>query len=160
MSQFMSWQKQLQCRAIAMRGKCDARQLKCLANATPGRVDARTKWAARLARLVRLVSRKGNSNHEPRSLARRGGPGAGRSQRLLLEPKARGQAIDLGGAVVKKAQGRSKYPKTASEKVGKALHEMKTGELKSGGSGKTVTDRKQAIAIGLSEAGEAARKRP
>lgn len=45
-----------------------------------------------------------------------------------------------------------KYSKDASEKVHDALHEMKEGDLKSGRSGKKVTDRKQAIAIGLSEA--------
>jgi hypothetical protein len=61
---------------------------------------------------------------------------------------------------VKKTQGHSRYGKKASEKVGKALHEMKRGELKSGGSGKTVTNRKQAIAIGLSEAREAGGKVP
>jgi hypothetical protein len=48
----------------------------------------------------------------------------------------------------------AKYSKLASTKVGRALHEMKRGELKSGGSGKRVTSRKQAIAIGLSEARE------
>jgi hypothetical protein len=41
---------------------------------------------------------------------------------------------------------------TASAKVEGAMHERKQGTLKSGGSGKTVTSRKQAIAIGLSEA--------
>jgi len=46
----------------------------------------------------------------------------------------------------------SQYGKKASQKVGRALHEAKHGELKSGRSGKTVTSRKQAIAIGLSEA--------
>jgi len=46
----------------------------------------------------------------------------------------------------------AKYGKKASEKVGKAMHERKKGTLKSGGSGKKVTSRKQAIAIGLSEA--------
>jgi hypothetical protein len=66
----------------------------------------------------------------------------------------------LGGLTVKKTQGRSRYGEKASEKVGKALHEMKRGELKSGGSGKTVTSRKQAIAIGLSEAREAGGKVP
>ena len=45
-----------------------------------------------------------------------------------------------------------KYGKTASKKVGEAMHEMKRGKLKSGGSGKTVKSRKQAIAIGLSKA--------
>ncbi len=60
----------------------------------------------------------------------------------------------------KKTQARSRYGEKASEKVGKALHELKRGELKSGGSGKTVTSRKQAIAIGLSEAREAGGKVP
>ena len=44
------------------------------------------------------------------------------------------------------------YGKKAGEKVEKAMHEKKRGTLKSGGSGKKVTSRKQAIAIGLSEA--------
>ncbi|HEX6100528.1 MAG TPA: DUF6496 domain-containing protein [Thermoanaerobaculia bacterium] len=46
----------------------------------------------------------------------------------------------------------SKYGNKASEKVEQAMHERKRGTLKSGGSGKKVTSRKQAIAIGLSEA--------
>jgi hypothetical protein len=46
----------------------------------------------------------------------------------------------------------AKYGKTAAEKVEKVMHERKKGTLKSGGSGKKVTSRKQAIAIGLSEA--------
>jgi hypothetical protein len=46
----------------------------------------------------------------------------------------------------------AKYSKKASEKVEKAMHERKTGTLKSGRSGKKVKSRKQAIAIGLSEA--------
>jgi hypothetical protein len=54
-------------------------------------------------------------------------------------------------AKTKTKSGR-KYGATASRKVGRALHEMKRGELRSGGSGKRVTSRKQAIAIGLSEA--------
>ena len=45
-----------------------------------------------------------------------------------------------------------KYSKKASSKVGRAMHEMKRGKLKSGKSGKKVKSRKQAIAIGLSEA--------
>lgn len=44
------------------------------------------------------------------------------------------------------------YGKKASEKVGKAVREMKQGKLRSGGSGKKVTSREQAVAIGLSEA--------
>jgi hypothetical protein len=46
----------------------------------------------------------------------------------------------------------SKYGKKASKKVEKAMHERKHGTLKSGSSGKKVKSRKQAIAIGLSEA--------
>ncbi|MDJ1483194.1 DUF6496 domain-containing protein [Cytophagaceae bacterium YF14B1] len=45
-----------------------------------------------------------------------------------------------------------KYGEKAQEKVHEAMHEMKEGTLKSGRSDKKVTDRKQAIAIGLSEA--------
>jgi hypothetical protein len=46
----------------------------------------------------------------------------------------------------------ARYGKKASEKVEKAMHERKRGQLRSGRSGKKVTSRKQAIAIGLSEA--------
>lgn len=53
-----------------------------------------------------------------------------------------------------------KYGKTASEKVERAMHEKKRGTLKSGSTGKKVTSRKQAIAIGLSEARKAGAKVP
>ena len=46
----------------------------------------------------------------------------------------------------------TKYDDKASGKIGKVMHEYKSGELKSGNSGKTVKSRKQAIAIGISEA--------
>ena len=46
----------------------------------------------------------------------------------------------------------ARYGKKASQKVEKAMHEMKRGELRSGRSGKKVKSRKQAIAIGLAEA--------
>ena len=46
----------------------------------------------------------------------------------------------------------AKYGKKAQKKVKKAMHERKEGTLKSGKSGKKVTSKKQAIAIGLSEA--------
>jgi hypothetical protein len=46
----------------------------------------------------------------------------------------------------------AKYGEKAGKKVKRAMHEMKHGTLKSGRSGKRVTSRKQAIAIGLSEA--------
>ena len=46
----------------------------------------------------------------------------------------------------------AKYGKKAQQKVERAMHERKHGTLKSGGSGKKVKSRKQAIAIGLGEA--------
>jgi hypothetical protein len=52
-----------------------------------------------------------------------------------------------------------KYSKGASRKVEKAMHERKTGTLKSG-SGRKVKSRKQAIAIGLSEARKEGKKVP
>lgn len=52
----------------------------------------------------------------------------------------------------RKKGGRRKYGKKASRKVERTMHEMKRGKLKSGRSGKRVKSRKQAIAIGLSEA--------
>jgi hypothetical protein len=57
----------------------------------------------------------------------------------------------------------AKYGKKAQSKVKRAMHERKRGTLKSGRSGRKVTSRKQAIAIGLSEArregGKVPRKR-
>jgi hypothetical protein len=53
-----------------------------------------------------------------------------------------------------------KYSKKASKKVEKAMHERKRGTLKSGSSGKKVKSRKQAIAIGLSEARRSGAKVP
>ena len=52
------------------------------------------------------------------------------------------------------------YGKKAGEKVEKAMHERKEGTLKSGRSGKKVTSKKQAIAIGLSEARKEGAKVP
>ena len=46
----------------------------------------------------------------------------------------------------------AKYGEKAQSKVKRAMHERKAGSLRSGSSGKKVTSRKQAIAIGLSEA--------
>jgi mevalonate pyrophosphate decarboxylase len=53
-----------------------------------------------------------------------------------------------------------RYGKKAGEKVERAMREMKQGKLKSGRSHKIVRSRKQAIAIGLSEAREAGGKVP
>ena len=54
----------------------------------------------------------------------------------------------------------AKYGAKAQQKVEKTMHEFKNGNLKSGNSGHKVTSRKQAIAIGLSEAREAGGKVP
>ena len=54
----------------------------------------------------------------------------------------------------------AKYSKGAQKKVKRAMHEKKRGKLKSGRSGKTVKSRKQAIAIGLSEARKSGAKVP
>ena len=59
-----------------------------------------------------------------------------------------------------KTRGSRRYGKKASEKVEKVMRERKRGTLRSGGSGKKVTSRKQAIAIGLSEARRAGAKVP
>lgn len=53
-----------------------------------------------------------------------------------------------------------RYSKKASAKVERAMHERKRGKLRSGRSGKKVTSRKQAIAIGLSEARRSGAKVP
>lgn len=54
----------------------------------------------------------------------------------------------------------AKYSKAAQDKVEENMHEMKKGTLRSGGSGKKVTNPKQAIAIGLSEARKKGAKAP
>jgi hypothetical protein len=61
--------------------------------------------------------------------------------------------VTRGASLANRLEGSvAKYGKKAQEKVGKAMHERKRGTLKSGGSGKKVKSRKQAIAIGLAEA--------
>lgn len=59
-----------------------------------------------------------------------------------------------------KKRGGRKYGRKASKKVEKVMRERKRGTLRSGRSGKKVTSRKQAIAIGLSEARKAGAKVP
>jgi hypothetical protein len=54
----------------------------------------------------------------------------------------------------------AKYGRKAGQKVERAMRERKRGTLKSGRSGRKVTSRKQAIAIGLSEARRAGGKVP
>jgi uncharacterized protein DUF6496 len=59
-----------------------------------------------------------------------------------------------------KKRGGRKYGPKAQKKVERAMHERKRGSLRSGRSGKKVTSRKQAIAIGLSEARRSGAKVP
>jgi len=77
---------------------------------------------------------------------------------------ARMRALRLAGDTTAFNQRRghpmAAYGNKASEKVEKAMHERKRGTLKSGRSGKTVKSKKQAIAIGLSEARQAGGKVP
>ncbi|MDX2166629.1 MAG: DUF6496 domain-containing protein [Deltaproteobacteria bacterium] len=53
-----------------------------------------------------------------------------------------------------------RYGPKATAKIEKVMHEWKQGTLRSGGSGKKVTSRKQAVAIGISEARQAGAKVP
>lgn len=59
-----------------------------------------------------------------------------------------------------KSAGGRQYGPQAKSKVKRAMHEMKAGTLRSGSSGKKVTSRKQAVAIGLSEARRSGGKVP
>jgi len=63
-------------------------------------------------------------------------------------------------SAAKKKASRRKYGRKASEKVERAMHEMKRGKLQSGRSKRKVKSRKQAIAIGLNEARESGGKVP
>jgi Family of unknown function (DUF6496) len=63
-------------------------------------------------------------------------------------------------AATSRKKGTRKYGTAAGKKVERTMHEMKRGKLKSGRSGKKVTSREQAIAIGLSEARERGAKVP
>jgi hypothetical protein len=63
-------------------------------------------------------------------------------------------------SAAKRKKAGKRYGRKASEKVEKSMHEMKRGKLRSGRSKKKVKSRKQAIAIGLSEARRAGGKVP
>ena len=62
--------------------------------------------------------------------------------------------------MIKNRSDARRYGPKASEEVEQAMHERKRGVLRSGRSGKKVTSRKQAIAIGLSKARRAGAKVP
>jgi hypothetical protein len=70
------------------------------------------------------------------------------------------QAAQISFQQPRRNQMARKYSKKASAKVARAMKKRKAGTLKSGGSGKKVTSRKQAIAIGLSEARAEGKKVP
>jgi Family of unknown function (DUF6496) len=82
---------------------------------------------------------------------------------LKVNTQGSGSTLDFLSKAIN-IQGRddsmAKYGDKASKKVEKAMHERKEGTLKSGRSGKKVTSKKQAIAIGLSEARQAGAKVP
>jgi hypothetical protein len=71
-----------------------------------------------------------------------------------------GKCFALVNIIYLKINNMAKYSEKAGEKVEETMHEMKEGKLKSGRSGKKVTNRKQAIAIGLSEARKEGAKVP
>jgi hypothetical protein len=73
---------------------------------------------------------------------------------------ARRCAVEIGCSDCRRPFMARKYSKGAAKKVKRAMHKKKRGTLKSGRSGKTVTSRKQAIAIGLSEARQEGKKVP
>ena len=75
-----------------------------------------------------------------------------------MQNEDRRRRVPRSAAKRKKASKR--YGKKASQKVERSMHEMKRGKLRSGRSKKKVTSRKQAIAIGLSEARKAGGKVP
>jgi len=62
--------------------------------------------------------------------------------------------------LIRKGVAMARYSKKAGEEVKKAVRKQKKGTLKSGKSGKKVTSRKQAVAIGLSEARKKGAKAP
>jgi len=79
---------------------------------------------------------------------------------LVAAPALAGSNLYARAPRATRRKRMAKYGKKAQDKVEKAMHERKRGTLKSGKSGKKVTSRKQAIAIGLSEARKAGAKVP
>ena len=82
----------------------------------------------------------------------------------VLRKKTAGKKATRKTTARKKVTSRKKtarkYGPKAAEKVERAMHEMHEGTLKSGGSGKPVTSRDQAVAIGLEEARKSGAKVP
>jgi uncharacterized protein DUF6496 len=82
-----------------------------------------------------------------------------RSHRSSSRSKSSGSRSKSSGSR-SKSSSRRKYSPSAGSDVKREMHEFKRGKLKSGRSGKTVKSRKQAIAIGLSEARRKGKKVP
>jgi hypothetical protein len=79
---------------------------------------------------------------------------------MLLGTHEVGDAFQTQNSDPQERTMASRYGKKAAQKVKRAMHERKRGTLRSGRSGRKVTSRKQAIAIGLSEARRAGAKVP
>lgn len=94
------------------------------------------------------TSRKKSSDGRKKSSGRKKST-SGRKKSSNGRKKSSGRKKSTNGR--KKSSGR-KYGKKAQKKVGRVMHEYKHGSLKSGRSGRKVKNRKQAIAIGISEA--------
>ncbi len=77
-----------------------------------------------------------------------------------MQEKGEGSMATKKSSSQKKSSGGRKYSPKAQKKVARVMREKKSGKLKSGRSGKTVNSRKQAIAIGLSEARKEGAKVP
>jgi hypothetical protein len=85
-----------------------------------------------------------------------------KSSKKTTNKKSIGRKTATKKTASKKTSKKStrKYSPSASKNVEREMHEMKRGKLRSGRSGKKVTSRKQAIAIGLSEARKEGKKVP
>jgi hypothetical protein len=111
-----------------------------------------------------------NSDHSDENRPYRGARAAEEAFQLRADESSKGWRERARGHVresdhgntclTNEERGMAKYGKKAQSKVERAMHERKHGTLKSGRSGKKVTSRTQAIAIGLSEARKAGAKVP
>ncbi len=112
--------------------------------------ESRRRQTQLMATRHRSTSRKSNSSHS-RSRRSASAPSSHRStSRSRRSSSSRGR----------KSSSRRKYSPSAGKNVEREMHEFKRGRLKMGRSGKKVKSRKQAIAIGLSEARREGKKVP
>jgi hypothetical protein len=104
---------------------------------------------------VVIVCRLTARAHTPRKYQQVFGACCGEAREAELSPPALISSAPAGGKIMAR-----KYSKKASSTVERAMKKRKAGTLKSGRSGRKVKSRKQAIAIGLSEARAAGAKVP